>query len=1511
MDKKRTKGKSKNALSDNSGEDPHADVSTKSKQKRVRSEIRENVPGSPKMPKRTVSSTTSKHKSIRSSDKSMIVEAKRIQVVKDEETAISSTTGQVDIKPNRRLTDFIFHDADGKPQPVEMLEVCDLYVSGLILSLEGPSGEEKDTGVLCEGFGPLESWAISGYEDGSPVIWVSTEIADYDCVKPATSYKMLYGLFFEKARACVEIYKRLSKSSGGNPDLCADELLAAVVRSLSGSKNFPRGASIKDLIISWGGFIYNQLIGLDETSTNNDQMFSELPVLVALRENSKKCKDFEPAKTVPSGVVLRTDVRTGDGDTMNQLNTSTCATEEDEDEDMKLASLLQEKENWQSLRHKKRQRSVTSSNKFYLKINEDEIANDYPFPAYYKTSIPETDEYIIFDNDMDAYDPDQLPRSKLHNWSLYNSDSRLISLELLPMKPCADIDVTIYGSGIMTADDGSGFCLDADSHLSSSSSSGSQDVDGIPMYLSAIKEWMIEFGSSMVFISIRTDMAWYRLGKPSKQYTPWYEPVLKTARLAISIITLLKEQSRVSRLSFADVIKSVSEFNNDHPSYISTSPTVVERYVVVHGQIILQQFAEYPDHTIRKCAFVNGLYEKMEERHHTKWLVKKKVILKKEANMNPRATMAPLVSKRKAMPATTTRLISRIWGEYYSNYLPDDSKEDNGQELKYDEVEEEEEENEEEDTEEVEEQKILLPEEIKKPQLASKHRKTDYSTSEIVWDGDTVGKTCAGEAIYKQAIVRGNVVAVGGSVLVETANSNEYLPIYFVEYMFEDFDARKLVHGRLMLRGFQTVLGNTANEREVFLTNDCLEFELSDVKEPVVVETRLVPCAYQHRKDNANRDKIERARAEDRKCRGLPMEYFCKNLYWPERGAFVCLHTDKMGLVDPRDNETFKSGRNVGLKAYVVCHLLEIEVPKSPKQADLETVKVKVRRFFRPEDISAEKAYRSDIREVYYSEKIVMLPIAAIEGKCEVRKKQDLPSLDSPYILEHVFFCEHLYDPEKGALKQLPACINLNPFGERIINDAASRKIKGKYKEGENDLNIIEKQSDLKNCLATLDIFAGCGGLSEGLQQSGVSVTKWAIEYDEPAGEAFNLNHPEALTFIDNCNVILRAIMAACGDSDDCISTSEAAELASKLDEKKISVLPRPGQVDFINGGPPCQGFSGMNRFNQSTWSKVQCEMILSFLSFVDYFRPKFFLLENVRTFISFNKRQTFQLTLVSLLEMGYQVRFGILEAGAYGVSQSRKRAFIWAASPEETLPEWPEPMNVFAGPELKITLNANIHHAAVRSTATGAPFRAITVRDTIGDLPAVGNGASVTAMDYKNEPVSWFQKGIRGGMHVLTDHISKEMIELNLIRCQRIPKRPGADWRDLPDEKVLLSNGQVVDLIPWCLPNTAKRHNQWKGLFGRLDWEGNFPTSITDPQPMGKVGMCFHPEQDRILTVRECARSQGFPDSYKFAGNIQNKHRQIGNAVPPPLAFALGRKLKEAIEGKCSTKWHCADLAS
>jgi DNA (cytosine-5)-methyltransferase 1 len=64
-------------------------------------------------------------------------------------------------------------------------------------------------------------------------------------------------------------------------------------------------------------------------------------------------------------------------------------------------------------------------------------------------------------------------------------------------------------------------------------------------------------------------------------------------------------------------------------------------------------------------------------------------------------------------------------------------------------------------------------------------------------------------------------------------------------------------------------------------------------------------------------------------------------------------------------------------------------------------------------------------------------------------------------------------------------------------------------------------------------------------------------------------------------------------------------------------------------------------------------------------------------------------------------------------------------------------------------------------------------------------------------------------------------------------------------------------------------------------------------------VGQVFHPSQDRIVSVRECARAQGFPDRFRFEGQLGDQHRQVGNAVPPPLAAALGRALLQAASGR------------
>ena len=285
------------------------------------------------------------------------------------------------------------------------------------------------------------------------------------------------------------------------------------------------------------------------------------------------------------------------------------------------------------------------------------------------------------------------------------------------------------------------------------------------------------------------------------------------------------------------------------------------------------------------------------------------------------------------------------------------------------------------------------------------------------------------------------------------------------------------------------------------------------------------------------------------------------------------------------------------------------------------------------------------------------------------------------------------------------------------------------------------------------------------------------------------------------------------------------------------------------------------------------------------------------------------------------------------------------AAAPGEVLPVYPEPVHCFQGPHFQ-EIEVDGRKFSTTSTRPGAPRRALTCWDAISDLPPISSGHAEQSIHYAyklkgkmndGKHVSHMQKmfkSLNPPGQQLEDHICKDVNALCLERIRHVPTTPGSDWRDLPNTTIKLDDGRVTKklhypykkadgsrgvcscslstkkrmhlcdaddkqsetMIAWSLPHTADRHNNWQGVYGRVPWDGIFKTTITDPEPLGNQGQVVHPEQDRLLSVREYARSQGFKDNFKFAGTIRDKHREIGNAVPPPMGKAVGLEIRKAI---------------
>ncbi|KAL5350845.1 hypothetical protein ACLOAV_004416 [Pseudogymnoascus australis] len=571
---------------------------------------------------------------------------------------------------------------------------------------------------------------------------------------------------------------------------------------------------------------------------------------------------------------------------------------------------------------------------------------------------------------------------------------------------------------------------------------------------------------------------------------------------------------------------------------------------------------------------------------------------------------------------------------------------------------------------------------------------------------------------------------------------------------------------------------------------------------------------------------------------------------------------------------------------------------------------------YRSEFKSGEKHAMRDNRRLYLTNrKKTILVDDRLLGKCQVVHPDRIKNLAKYKDLEDTFYVtDREPDCFDGtATRRTFDLEDLEPLNAEDFHDSVDGN---KMVEREECRQENFAKAGLK--LRAMDVFAGCGGMTSGLHEGGAVDTLYGIEWDIDAGRTLKKNFPHMKVYNENANTLLqRAIQEERGTTTG---------VMKDLQGKPMPPMPKRGEIDFLYGGPPCQDFSGCNRAPKA--NSIKNSLLTTFLSYVDHYRPKYFLLENVRGLLQHRLGSTqkkvgygvqggiqqgsVKFILRALTSLGYSAQFQMLQAAEHGSPQSRRRVFFWGSLLGRKLPLYPQPTHMCKG------LSAPTNTFTMGKTA---PHNPVTVGDAISDLPAFDWRINVPGEDrqgrrqreleiptvrlptnraspvgesnplYAYEPITEFQREVRRYVKgdVIKNHSTHQWNYETMLRLARIPMRPKANHNDLPLEHDMA-----------CLRNeAASKSNFYPNRYYRLDFKEQFQTCLTNVDPGGENGKILHPTQRRILTVREFARAQGFLDTFTWDPSTQSQkamYKQIGNAVSLQHGRALGKELFNAL---------------
>lgn len=351
--------------------------------------------------------------------------------------------------------------------------------------------------------------------------------------------------------------------------------------------------------------------------------------------------------------------------------------------------------------------------------------------------------------------------------------------------------------------------------------------------------------------------------------------------------------------------------------------------------------------------------------------------------------------------------------------------------------------------------------------------------------------------------------------------------------------------------------------------------------------------------------------------------------------------------------------------------------------------------------------------------------------------------------------------------------------------------------------------------MKVIDLFSGCGGLSLGFQNAGYEVIL-GVDNDDAALETFQKNHLNSRA----ANIDLFA--------PDCMN--------------RIANLVGGAQVDVIVAGPPCQGFSltGPRKFDDP-----RNKLYLRVFDAVKFFKPRGFVIENVRGMASLYGGQVKDEIIQRFTALGYNVQCKVLCAADYGVPQLRYRLIFVGLRAEFGTFEFPKPY-----------LDKDQY---------------IGCRDAIGDLPSREEELGSEIDRYVAEPHTAYQKLMRGKSEVLFNHVATNHTDHVKSVISLVP--PGGNYKDLPPG--------VGD---------SRKFN--------VAWTRYHPDRPSNTVDTGHRNH-FHYTYNRVPTIREFARLQSFPDNFVFSGTKTQQNRQVGNAVPPLLGQAIATQMKKYLQGK------------